>query len=98
MTNLANEDGDLLPPPGHHPGRVLPAELAWLTSCPGFGVALRRKARRGYLSTLRAADVHAFVRSRMKFAWAVAILDTHSMSLEPGPRSSESAIVLSVDS
>jgi hypothetical protein len=50
------------------------------------------------LSTLRAADVHAFVRSRMKFAWAVAILDTHSMSLEPGPRSSESAIVLSVDS
>ena len=38
---------------------------------------------RCYLSALRAADVHAFVRSRRKFAWAVAMLDTHSMSLDP---------------
>jgi hypothetical protein len=46
---------------------------------------------------LRAADVHAFVRSRRKFAWAVAMLETHSMSLDPGPRSRESETALRVD-
>jgi hypothetical protein len=47
---------------------------------------------------LRAADVHAFVRSRTKFAWAVAMLETHSMSLDPGLRSRESETALRVDS
>lgn len=75
------------------------AGTAWV----GPSTRLRRRpwaegGTRCYLSTSRAADAHAFVRSRMKFAWAVAILETHSMSLEPGPRSSESAIALSVDS
>ena len=53
---------------------------------------------RCYLSALRAADVHAFVMSRRKFAWAVAMLETHSMSLDPGPRSRESETALRVDS
>ena len=63
--------------------------------------APRRGAEGGprcYLSALRAADVHAFVRSRRKFAWAVAMLETHSMSLDPGPRSRESETALRVDS
>ena len=67
--------------------------------------AIRAGARPGaeggprrYLSALRAADVHAFVRSRRKFAWAVAMLETHSMSLDPGPRSRESETALRVDS
>ena len=50
------------------------------------------------MSALRAADVHALVRSRRKFAWAVAMLETHSMSLDPGPRSRESETALRVDS
>ena len=64
-----------------------------LRGCPGADGGARC-----YLSALRAADVHAFVRSRRKFAWAVAMLETHSMSLDPGPRSRESETALRVDS
>ena len=64
-----------------------------LRRCPGA-----ERGTRCYLSALRAADVHAFVRSRRKFAWAVAMLETHSMSLDPGPRSRESETALRVDS
>jgi len=46
-------------------------------------------------STLRAADVHEFVTSRMNFAWVVARFDSHSTSLLPGPRSTAPAIDLS---
>jgi len=35
---------------------------------------------------LRAAAVHEAVTSRMNFACAVARFETHSTSLEPGPR------------
>jgi hypothetical protein len=47
------------------------------------------------LSIFRAAAVHVAVTSRMNFACAVARLETHSTSLEPGPRSSVLAIVFS---
>jgi hypothetical protein len=43
----------------------------------------------------RAAEVHAFVTSRMNFAWAVARFEIHSTSLEPGPRSIVPAIIFS---
>jgi hypothetical protein len=49
----------------------------------------------GHWSIFRAADVVDFVRSRRNFAWAVARLETHSMSLVPGPRSIARAIALS---
>ena len=70
-----------------HAARRRPALRIW---------AYRERAR--YLSTSRAAFPHAFVRSRMKFACVVASLETHSTSLEPGPRSRDSAIAFRVDS
>jgi hypothetical protein len=42
-----------------------------------------------------AADVQVVVTSRMNFACAVARLEIHSISLEPGPRSTALAIALS---
>jgi Domain of unknown function (DUF4234) len=48
-----------------------------------------------YLSMPRAAAVQAAVTSRMNLAWVVASEEIHSISLLPGPRSSEPAIAFS---
>jgi hypothetical protein len=58
-----------------------------LTACTTAGNAVG-----GYLSIFLAALVHDVDTSRMNRACAVARLETHSISLEPGPRSSELAI------
>jgi hypothetical protein len=44
---------------------------------------------------VRAAEVQAFVTSRMNFACVVARCEIQSISLLPGPRSIEVAIALS---
>jgi hypothetical protein len=66
-------------------GSVVPPSLATAARAPGIR----------HLIMSRAAFVHAAVTSRMNLACAVARLEIHSMSLEPGPRSSVPAIVFS---
>jgi hypothetical protein len=47
------------------------------------------------LSIFLAAEVHEVVTSRRNFACAVARFESHSTSLDPGPRSIVRAIVFS---
>lgn len=85
-----------LPTLRQHPGLVGPGLAARVTKpAPPANLGAPGSPPERYLSIFRAAEVHVSVMSRMNFACAVARLEIHSTSLEPGPRSIAPAIVLS---